>query len=129
MSIIKSSFRSGPFKDYYAHAVRVDNTLYLAGQVGMDASGAIGADIVAQTDLAYRNIQAVLAKFDATMENVVDETWFVTDVSEVMANAEAIFSARAALYGGIPEVSQTLVQVSALIFPDLKIEIKCIAHL
>lgn len=129
MPITKSSFRSGPFKNYYAHAVKVGNILYLAGQVGMDASGAIGGDIVTQTDLAYRNIQAVLAKFDATMENVVDETWFVTDIPEVMANAEAIFSARAQCYGGIPEVSQTLVQVSALIFPGLKIEIKCIAHL
>ena len=63
------------------------------------------------------------------MDNIVDETWFVTDVNEIMANAETIFKSRAEAYGGLPEVSQTLVQVAALILPELKIEIKCIAHI
>lgn len=36
--------------------------------------------------------------------------------------------ARAATYGGIPEVAQTLVQVVALVDPALKIEIKCTAQ-
>jgi len=54
---------------------------------------------------------------------------FVTDVGELMANIESVFGARAEAYGGLPEVSLTLVQVVALVRPELKIEIKCIAHL
>ncbi|MCP3952228.1 MAG: RidA family protein, partial [Desulfobacterales bacterium] len=97
--------------------------------VGIDDAGTPGADIIAQTKFAYANIRKVLAEFDATMDNIVDETWFVTDVNEIMVNAETIFESRAGAYGGLPEVSQTLVQVAALILPELKIEIKCIAHL
>ncbi len=129
MDMEKKTFRSGPYKDFFAQGVQAGNVLYLAGQVGMDGSGAVSKDIVKQADQAYRNIREVLKEFGATMDNVVDETWFVTDISEIMANAEPIFSARAACYGGVPEVSQTLVQVSGLVMPELKIEIKCIAHL
>lgn len=129
MSISKKSFRSGPYKDFFAQGVQVGNVLYLAGQVGVDAAGTPGAGIVAQTKIAYANVKQVLAEFGATMGNIVDETMFVTDIGDVMANAEGVFGARAQAYGGTPEVSQTLVQVVALILPELKIEIKCIAHL
>ena len=129
LSIEKQIFRSGPFKDVFAQGVKVGNILYLAGQVGIDDSGIPGADITAQTKLAYSNIHRVLLKFGATMDNIVDETMFVTDIGEIMSNAESIFGARSEAYGGVPEVSQTLVQVSALVLPKLKLEIKCIAHL
>ena len=127
--IEKQSYRSGPFKDIFAQAVKVGNIIYLAGQVGVDEAGNPGADIVDQTELAYKNIRRVLSEFDATLNNIVDETMFVTDIEEIMSNAESIFGARAEAYEGIPEVCQTLVQVSALVLPKLKLEIKCIAHL
>jgi enamine deaminase RidA (YjgF/YER057c/UK114 family) len=62
------------------------------------------------------------------MDNIVDETIFVTDINDLMANVEEVFAAREEAYGGKPEVSQTLVQAAALVLPDLKIEIKCIAR-
>lgn len=129
MSIEKQTFRSGPYKDIFAQGVKVGNIVYLAGQVGVDESGKPGADITEQTRLAYVNIRRVLAKFGATMGNIVDETMFVIDIAEVMSNADSVFAARADAYGEVPEVSQTLVQVSALVMPKLKLEIKCIAHL
>ena len=129
LSIDKQTFRSGPFKDLFAQGVRVGDILYLAGQVGVDASGNPGADITEQTKLAYENIRKVLFEFGATMSNIVDETMFVTDIEEIMSNADSVFGVRAEAYGGIPELSQTLVQVSALVLPKLKLEIKCIAHL
>jgi len=129
MSIEKQLYRSGPFKNLFAQGVKVGNVLYLAGQVGVDKSGAPGADITEQTQLAYANIERVLGEFNTTMSNVVDETWFVTDVNEVMSNSDSVFGARAEAYGEVPEVCQTLVQVSALVLPELKLEIKCIAHL
>ena len=99
------------------------------GQVGIDAAGVAGDGIAEQARLAYVNIQEVLSKFGATMDNIVDETVFVTDMSEIMSNIESVYGHRAAAYGGLPEVCHTLVQVAALVMPELKIEIKCIAHL
>jgi enamine deaminase RidA (YjgF/YER057c/UK114 family) len=129
MAIEKQTFRSGPYKDYFAQGTRVDNALYLSGQIGIDWDGNIPTSIADQTKVAYSNLLDVLAQFGADMNNIVDETYFVTDMDELMDNAEAVYGAREEAYGGSPEVSQTLVQVVALVSPELKIEIKCIAHL
>lgn len=129
MSIEKQTFRSGPYKDIFAQGVKVGNILYLAGQVGIDDEGNVGADITEQTKFAYSNIRKVLSEFGATMASIVDETIFVTDMGEAMSNADSIFAARLVAYGKIPEVSQTLIAVSALVMPKLKIEVKCVAHL
>ena len=46
-----------------------------------------------------------------------------------MTNVGEIFDSREKIYGYKPEVSQTLIGVSALGDPKYKIEIKCIAYL
>ena len=99
----------------------------MAGQVGTDENGQAPDDLVQQMSLAYGHIKDVLSKFDANMDNIVDETWFVTDIDDCMAKVEALFAERQRLYGKTPEVSQTLVQVAGLVDPSFKIEIKCIA--
>ena len=129
MAIEKKSFRSGPFKDFIAQAVQVDNVLYISGQVGMDAEGNAPASFAEQTELAYQNVKEVLTEFGADMSNIVDETVFVTDMAGFMSEAGEVFKNRATAYGGEPEVTQTLIQITALVRPELKIEIKCVAHL
>ncbi|MFN3238054.1 MAG: RidA family protein [Pseudomonadales bacterium] len=129
MAITKKSFRSGPFKDFIAQAVQVDNVLYISGQVGIDAEGNTPESFTDQVTVAYANIKAVLAEFGGEMTNIIDETVFVTDMAGFMAEVESIFKQRAMAYGGEPEVTQTLLQVVALVQPELKVEIKCVAHL
>ena len=129
MPIEKELFRSGPYADLFSQGVQVGNTPYMAGQVAMDEAGGIPEDLVEQMKLAYQNVAAVLAEFGADMDNIVDETWFVTDVNDCMAQVESLFTERHMIYGKAPEVSQTLVQVGALVDPSLKIEIKCVAVL
>jgi len=129
MALSKQVFRSGPYADLIAQGVKVGNTLYLSGQVGMDEAGNIPDSMAEQTVLAYANIRAVLAEFGAGFDNIVDETFLVTSVEETHDQLEAIYGARAEAYGGIPEVTQTLIGVAALLLPELKLEIKCIAHL
>ena len=125
----KKLFRDGPYADFFSQGVQVGNILTLAGQLGTDAAGNTPEDIKGQMVNCYENIKSVLAEFDATIENIVDETWFVTDVDECMENVSEIFSEREKIYGCKPEVSQTLIGTSALVAPNLKIEIKCIAYL
>jgi enamine deaminase RidA (YjgF/YER057c/UK114 family) len=99
----------------------------LAGQVGMTEAGEIPSDLPSQVKAAYKNIAAVLFEFGATMDNIVDETFFVTDMKDCMRQVPAIFETREAAYGKKPEVAQTLIGVSALVDPGLKVEIKIIA--
>lgn len=129
MAIEKKTYRSGPFKDFIAQGTRVGNILYMAGQVGIDSNGSVPSDIAEQTAIAYSNMKDVLSQFGADMSNIVDETFFVTNMNELMGNVETVYGQRESAYGGMPEVSQTVVQVTALVQPELKIEIKCIAHL
>ena len=129
MSINKKLYRSGPYADLFSQGVQVGNALYMAGQVGIDKHSAAPEGLLEQMSLAYGHVQDVLAQFGSTMDNIVDETWFVTDVNDCMAQVEALFTERHMIYGRVPEVSQTLVQVGALVDPALKIEIKCVAVL
>jgi enamine deaminase RidA (YjgF/YER057c/UK114 family) len=129
MAIEKKVFRNGPYADLFCQGVRVGDTLYMAGQVGTDENGVAPEDLVAQMKHAYAHVQSVLAEYGATMDNVVDETWFVTDIDDTMAKVGDLFAARAEIYGKKPEVSQTLVQVAGLVDPSFKIEIKCVACL
>ncbi len=131
MAVQKHVIRKGPFKDYIAEGIRVGNTVWLSGQVSVDAGGGvIGAgDLAAQVRQSYANVASVLADFGATMDNIVDEMWLVTDMAATMGDIENLFTIRAEAYGRSPDVSQTLIQVAGLVMPELMIEIKCIAVL
>ena len=127
MALDKKLFRNGPYADLFSQGVQVGNTLHMAGQVGTGASGTAPDSLVDQMKNAYQHVESVLKEFDCTMDNVVEETWFVTDMHECMTQAQDLFAARQAIYRKPPEVAQTLVQVVALVDPSFKIEIKCVA--
>ena len=127
MTLDKKLFRNGPYAELFSQGVQVGNTLHMAGQVGTDASGKAPDSLVEQMKNAYQHVESVLKEFDCTMDNVVEETWFVTDMHECMTQVQELFAARQAIYGKPPEVAQTLVQVVALVDPSFKIEIKCVA--
>ena len=108
----------------YSQAVKVGDTIYLSGQISHDENGeTVGiGDVEAQMRQCYANIAALLAQYGATMDNVVDETIFVID----METALAASSCRREFFPGAG-VALTAVQVGKLAFPDLLIEIKCVA--
>ena len=114
-------------KEYgYAQAVKVGDTIYLSGQVSHDDSGNIvgRGDMEAQMRQAYTNIRKVLALYGASMDNIVDEVLFVTDMNTAYA---AAVKCRKDIFFGTPVVASTIVQIQRLAFPDLMIEIKCVA--
>lgn len=114
-------------KEYgYSQAVKVDNTIYLSGQVSHDDKGNIvgQGDMETQMRQAYENIKKVLAQYGATMDNVVDEVLFVTDMDAAFAARvkckQEVFS------GNNPVLTSTIVQIQRLAFPELMVEIRCI---
>ena len=112
----------------YAQAVKVGDTIYLSGQVSHDDDGnVVGVgDMEAQVRAAYANVQKVLDQFGATMANVVDEFVFVTDMDAAFG---AMAKIRPEVYGGTPVVANTLIGTPRLAFPELMVEIRCIAKL
>ena len=125
----KKLYRTGPYADFFSQGVQVGNVLTLAGQLGDNQDGSVPGEIKDQMINCYNNIKNVLSEFGATLDNVIDETWFVTDVNECMENVSEIFDERENIYGCKPEVSQTLVGISALVQPQYKLEIKVIAYI
>jgi len=125
----KKLYRTGPYADFFSQGVQVGNVLTLAGQLGDNEDGSVPDDIKGQMINCYNSIKNVLSEFGATLDNVIDETWFVTDVDECMENVSDIFDERESIYGCKPEVSQTLIGISALVQPQYKLEIKVIAYI
>jgi 2-iminobutanoate/2-iminopropanoate deaminase len=114
-------------KEYgYAQAVKIGDTIYVSGQVSHDDNGNIvgRGDMEAQMRQAYVNIQKLLVHYGATMENIVDEILFVTDMDAAFG---AAVKCRQEVFSGNPVVASTIIQIQRLAFPDLMIEIRCVA--
>ncbi len=71
----------------YSQAIEIDNTLYLAGQIGLDpASGKlVDGGIEKQTDRVMKNLQAVLDAAGYKFDNVVQTQVFVADLNDYKA--------------------------------------------
>src|SRR5690242_4416137 len=65
-------------------AVRVDQTLYLAGQIGVDPKTGklVEGGIEAETKQTLENIKAVLERNGSGMDKVVKCTVFLADIKE-----------------------------------------------
>jgi 2-iminobutanoate/2-iminopropanoate deaminase len=111
-------------KEYgYAQAVKIGDTIYVSGQVSHDDDGNIVGQghMEAQMRQAYANIQKLLAKYGTTMENIVDEIIFVTDMDAAFA---AAVKCRQEIFSGNPVIASTIIQIQRLAFPELMIEIR-----
>ena len=74
----------------YSQAVRAGDTLYLAGQIGLDpATGALApGGIAAETRQALANVEAVLAAAGLETTDVVAATVYLVDLAEFAAMNE-----------------------------------------
>ena len=89
----------------YSQAVRVDNTVYLSGQIGLDPTNMTMVDgIEAQLNRIFQNLRAVADAAGGSLDDVVKLNIYLTDlghfnkVNEVMATYfHEPFPARAAL--------------------------------
>jgi enamine deaminase RidA (YjgF/YER057c/UK114 family) len=110
----------------YSRAVRVGSLVWVAGTTATDADGNVVApgDAGAQTRQAIENVRRGLEQAGARLEHVVRTRMFVTDI----ARWEEIARAHGETFGSIRPAS-TMVEVSALIHPDMLIEIEADACL
>src|SRR5688572_15690648 len=110
----------------YSHVVsaRGGRTIYIAGQVALDAQGrVVGAgDLAAQTRQVFANLDIALKAAGATFANVVKTNYYLRDASQV-----AVIREIRAKYFTKELPASTLVEVPRLANPDFLIEIEVIA--
>jgi 2-iminobutanoate/2-iminopropanoate deaminase len=109
----------------YTPAMLVPNsgrTLYISGQVAMDADGNVPPDFEAQARLVWHNIAAVLKAADMTMRDLVKITSFLLDPADFAINGRV----RGEVLQGHKPAS-TLVYVSGLVRPEWRLEIEGVA--
>lgn len=107
----------------YSQAVKVENTLYVSGQIPINpASGElITSDIASETEQVMKNIWAILNAADMDFRNVVKCSIFVTD----MNNFPIVNAAYEKYFDNEPPARET-VEVAALP-KNVNVEISCIA--
>ena len=110
----------------YSQAVKVKDFIFISGQVSHDDEGNILAvgDMEAQMRNAYANVQKLLVQYGATMDNVVEDTLYVTDMDAAMSVAGKV---REEFYGDSDRSASTIIDINRLALPEWMIEIKCIA--
>lgn len=113
-------------KEYgYAQAVQHGDTVWISGQLGHDEKGMLATDMEAQMKQTYANIKLLLSKFDMTMDDVVEEVLYVTDMPSAF-NARK--NNKDTFYLEPESVASTIVAVTGLALPGQLVEIKVVAH-
>jgi 2-iminobutanoate/2-iminopropanoate deaminase len=70
----------------YSQAIVAGGFVFCSGTVGIDpATGVPGDGVEAQTELALRNLGAILAEAGASLSSLVKTTIFYTDVADFPA--------------------------------------------
>ncbi len=109
----------------FSKVVQKGSTVYISGMVGRnDADGTIPFSVADQTVVLMDKLQTLLGSVNATLDNALKITIFVTDMryfAEVNAVYKNYFSE-----GQMP--ARSCVAVSSLPDPDAKVEMEVIAE-
>jgi enamine deaminase RidA (YjgF/YER057c/UK114 family) len=120
----------------YAQAVQVRDVIYVSGQLSHDDEGNLvaaapvdtngritdSANMETQMRTTYANAAKLLAKFGASLDDVVDEVIYVTDMDAAFAVAGKV--RKAAYRTDEPACASTIAAITRLAFPQQLVEIK-----
>jgi reactive intermediate/imine deaminase len=128
MSIVRKAIHSdqapkaiGP----YSQAIRVGDTVYMAGQIPLDPATMqmVEGDFEKEARRVFENIKAVIAAAGGTFDQVVKVTIFLTDFTNFAKVNEIM-----ALYFKEPFPARSTVAVAAL--PrNARVEVECTLQL
>ena len=121
-TIINSSNAPAPIGPY-SQAVKAGNTLYVSGQIPLDAHSGemVNANITEETHQVMKNLDAVLREANMSFENVVKCSIFIKDMGQFATINEAY-----GMYFKENPPARETVEVARLP-KDVNVEISCIA--
>lgn len=108
----------------FSQATVFHNLVQVAGQVGVGPDMNVPDSIEEQTRLAFENLKNVLEAAGSSLEHVMHLTQYYTDIADVPAS-DAVY----AEFFTKQYPARTVVQVAALVMPQLKIEVQATAVL
>jgi enamine deaminase RidA (YjgF/YER057c/UK114 family) len=108
----------------YSRVVVAGPLIFVAGTTGTVGGRVVGPDdAYAQTVQALRNVETALASAGASLGDVVQTQLFVTDITRW----EDVGRAHRELFGDLRPVT-AMVGVSALIDPEMLVEVQAVAY-
>ena len=109
---------------HYCHAVRAGDRLWISGTVGVRPDGSIPEDTAEQFQVAIDSLNRCLLAAGGRPEHIVKVTVLLTDI-----NDRAKINPIRQRYFGEHRPASTLFEVSALVAPEMKVEIEAEAVL
>lgn len=105
----------------YSRAIRIDNRVIVTGTTSVDDNGNIIGigNVYEQTKFIFKKIEKYLSEVGSSLENVVWNRMYVTDISKW----EEVAKAHSEIFNNIKPCS-TMVEVSRFVHPDMLIEIE-----
>ena len=104
---------------HYCHVVRANARVWISGMVGIRKDGSVPEDVETQFKVAIDCLDSALRASGGRPEHIVKVQVFLTDV-----NDRAKINPIRENYFGTHRPASTLVEVSGLISPELKVEIE-----
>jgi enamine deaminase RidA (YjgF/YER057c/UK114 family) len=108
----------------YSPAIRSGDLLFVSGQVGARPDGSPEPDLAAQVQLAYDNLNDILAAAGGSFADVVDVTLFMVDPDAIF---QTVWPVHVRNWGEKPYPNITAVGVTWL--SGFQFEIKAIARI
>ena len=104
---------------HYCHAVEANGIIWVSGLVGMNFDGTIPENTKEQFDIAMKDLDTCLVAAGGSYSDVVKVRVFLTDI-----NDRTIINPKRIEYFGEHKPASTLLEISALVDPRMKVEIE-----
>ena len=104
---------------HYCHAVEANGIIWISGLVGMNKDGTIPENTKDQFDIAMKDFNACLEAAGGSYRDVVKVRVFLTNIDD-----RTIINPKRIEYFGEHKPASTLLEVSALVDPRMKVEIE-----
>ncbi|GJL82965.1 MAG: reactive intermediate/imine deaminase [marine bacterium B5-7] len=106
----------------YSHAIEIGagaRWLTVSGQIGKTIEGNVAENAEAQAEIIWDNITHILKSADMSIADIVKMTAYLVDPADLAA-----YGTVRTRYLGDHRPASTLVYVSALVIPGLKLEVE-----